>query len=339
MARNRDVERPFKLVDMIRAKVACTWGEVPTFEHIICAGLASEHGLPDNNFDRIPASALYSRDLVAGVASAGGFLTAAELQGYVPALQAAAVVAQLCTLATAGQVGVAVPRGTGAVSTYWLGTEATQATESQPTFGQAAGAPKMMGAYCEISRQLLLQSNAEEVIRTELRNAGAAALDTVILQGKGYAGEPLGIAGTSGVNAITATTLDYGKALDFQLQVALANAPAGTPKLAYIATPTVAKICMTRFHQSNTDGPLWQGSIRAGQMVGADARSTTAAPASSLIYGDFSRVMIVQWAGGLQIQVDPYTKFQQGIVGIRMLFPVDVIVVHPAAFSVSASVT
>lgn len=48
---------------------------------------------------------------------------------------------------------------------------------------------------------------------------------------------------------------------------------------------------------------------------------------------------LVQWPGGLQILVDPFTKFATGIVGIRMLFPIDVLYVRPAAIAVAASVS
>jgi len=104
---------------------------------------------------------------------------------------------------------VAVPKGTSGVSTNWPATEPSTATESTPVLGQLAGTPKLWSAFCEVSRQLILQSNAEQVLQTELRNAAAAALDTAILQRSCASGQPLGIGGTSGVGGFTGAATGF----------------------------------------------------------------------------------------------------------------------------------
>ena len=61
-------------------------------------------------------------------------------------------------------------------------------------------------------------------------------------------------------------------------------------------------------------------------------------PAGTAIYGDWSGVQIVEWDGAA-IEVDPFSKFTAGIVGVRLLLPCDVLTARPKAFSVASSIT
>jgi HK97 family phage major capsid protein len=329
----------FRVTAMIHSHEAQSFGKVPSYESGICTGLASKYGHALPNYHRVPDDIFFTRDLVAATSSAGGFLTDSTVTGYVPALQAAGTVAGLAAVVTAGPGGVLVPRGSSAVTAYWLATESSTITESSPVFGQASATPKLLGVHVEISRQSLLQSNSEEVVRIEMRNAAIAAVDTAILQATGASGQPLGIVNTAGIGTFTGASLNQAAARNAQRDVAEANAMTNPDALAYVTTPAVAETLSTRQRFTGSDRALWEGKLSRGEMEGALALATTACPSATVVYGDFSTVWLVQWAGGIQIQIDPFTKFKEGIVGVRLLLPIDVIVTKPSAFSIATSVT
>jgi HK97 family phage major capsid protein len=328
----------FSLREMIEAHIHDRWHSHPSHERVICNGLAAQYGPARAGYYRVPDNVL-ARDLNASSASAGGYLSGVTTTGYIETLQASAVVAPKCTLVTAGPGGIAVPRGTTPVTTTWLATETSTITESQPGFGQAAAITKIIGAYTEVSRQLLLQSNAEQIVNLEMNRAGAIAVDTAIIAGTGASGQPTGIINTAGIGTFTGASLNQAAARNAQRDVLEANAIVNPASLAYVTTPAVAELLSTRQRFTGSDRALWEGSLASGTIEGERAHATTACPTATALYGDFSSVWLVQWDGGLQIQIDPFTKFAQGIVAIRMLIPVDVIVARAAAFTVATSVT
>lgn len=279
------------------------------------------------------------RDVYVGAAASGGYLVGTQNQSFIEVLRNRSVAFRMGARRLSGLVGnVTVPRQSGAATAYWLGTEATQITESQQVFGQLSLTPKTVGAYTEISRQLLLQSSpdVEGIVNADLGAVTSIAVDLAALNGSGTAGQPQGVIGTSGVGSVTATTLDYGKALDFQLALANANIVPGSG--GYVVTPAVAKIFMTRFRQSNTDTPLWVGNLWEGSVLGFPGMSSLQIPTANCIFGDWSQIIVAEW-GVLEIEVNPVANFQAGIIGVRALVTLDVGVRYPAAFAVSTSVT
>lgn len=330
----------FNLTRAIRGMASDQFRRVRSDEREIATRLEQEHGpmRGDSNYScRLPSSAL--RDLTAGTASAGGFLVDGQNIGYAPALRPRSVVLQ----AGAQVVGVTggatfVPRGASGITTSWLGTEATPATESQPVFGLAQASPKMLSAFCEVSRQLLLQSNADYVLQKEITAAAATALDAAVLNGSGAAGQPLGIIGTAGIGSVTGASLGYAGLVEFQQDVATAGGGHDPATCAYVAPIPVASILKQRQRFTGTDSPLWAGPLTAGRVDEIGAFATSGMPASTVLYGDFSEITIVMW-DELQLEIDPFTKMQQSLIGVRLLLPLDVIVRHATAFSLATGVT
>ena len=84
---------------------------------------------------------------------------------------------------------------------------------------------------------------------------------------------------------------------------------------------------------TNTDTPLWVGAIHEGQISGVRAIATKQIPAATMIYGDWSHAAVAEW-GVLSVEVDPFADFKAGMVGVRGLYALDVLVLHPEAFTV-----
>lgn len=281
------------------------------------------------------------RDLTVATASAGGNLVATDLQAqnFIDLLRARARVAQLGATMLPGLVGnVSIPKLTGAATAYWLTNEATGITESQQTVGQLALAPKNLGAYTELSRQLMLQSTpaAEALVMNDLAKVLALAIDLAALEGSGSSGQPTGIANTAGIGSVSGTSLGLAGMIEFQTDTGAANALADNS--AYLTTPAVAGLLMQRARFSNTDTPLWTGSVLEGQACGYRASTSTQMTAASMIFGDFSQVVIGEW-GMLEIALNPYANFTAAITGIRAIQSVDVGIRQAAAFSRATSIT
>ena len=82
----------------------------------------------------------------------------------------------------------------------WIASEGGAATESEMTIGNVSLSPKTLGAFTDVTRQLLIQSSldVENLIRDDLTKAMATAIDKAGLEGTGASGEPTGIEATSG---------------------------------------------------------------------------------------------------------------------------------------------
>ena len=275
------------------------------------------------------------RDLTVGAAAAGGYLVATDNLSFIELLRARSFVFNAGAQRLSDMVGnVTIPRQTASVSTYWLSNESASLTESQPTFGQLALTPKTVGAYTEYSRQLTIQSSpdAEGLVRKDLATAAAMAIDQGVISGNGANGQPTGLLNTSGVGSVAGGTIGYAGILEFQGDVAGSNALSGGS--IYVTTPAVAILLKQRQRFATTDSPLWDGNVYEGTVEGFRALSTNLIPASTMIFGDFSQIIVAEW-GALVVEVNPFTNFAAGIIGARVMYTVDVGVRYPGAFSIA----
>ena len=339
-------QKRFSLFRAIRAmsgKEGDTWEKTAGFEHECQKAILARVGLQTSVHGGfyIPMD-VQKRDLTVGTPTAGGNLVATDLNAasFIDLLRARARVAQLGATMLPGLVGnLSIPRLTGAATGYWLANEATAITESQQTIGQLALAPKNLGAYTEISRQLMLQSApaAEQLIMTDLAKVLALAIDLAALEGSGSSGQPTGISQTSGIGSVSGTSLALAGVIEFQTDVAAGNALADGA--SYLTTPAVAGLLKGRARISSTDSKtLWEGSILDGLVDGFRATTTTQVTAASMVFGDFSQVVIGEW-GMLEIAMNPYASFAAAITGIRAIQSVDIGIRQAAAFSRATSIT
>lgn len=300
------------------------------------AGIAEA---PNNGF-YVPYE-IQQRDMTATTGGAGGYVVATDnLAGsFIDLLRNRAVVAQLGATMMTGLVGnVTIPKQTAAATAYWLTNEATAITESQMTLGQLALSPKNVGAYTELSRQLMLQSSpaADALVMNDLARVLALAIDLAALEGSGASGQPTGISQTAGIGSVTGTSIDYAKVLEFQTDVAGGNALAAN--CAYVTTPAVASLLKQRVAFSSTASPLWEGGILDGNLQGFRAVATNSVTAASMVFGDFSQVVIGEW-GMLELALNPYANFAAAISGIRAIQTVDIGIRQAGAFSRATSIT
>lgn len=231
-----------------------------------------------------------------------------------------------------GLVGnVAIPKKTAASSGGWISTEGGAASESEPTFGTVSLTPKNVGAFTDITRQLILQStpSVEALVRDDLTQALALAIDKGALEGSGSSGQPTGILNTSGVNkptAFAAAVPTFEEMVALETAVAEDNALMGN--LAYITDAATYGGLKTK----KKDAGSGLFVIENGQANGYNVIRSQQATAGNVYFGNFSDLLIGMWAG-LDILVDPYTASSSGNVRVRAIQTVDVAVRNAVSFA------
>ncbi|HAS18008.1 MAG TPA: phage major capsid protein, partial [Nitrospiraceae bacterium] len=118
---------------------------------------------------------------------------------------------------------------------------------SAPSLSQIGCTSKTVGIVVNFSRQLSLQSNAENFVRSELMNTVGTAIDQAVISGSGANGQPTGILGTTGIGSISGTSLAYAGVTNMKRKVADANAPdEGISFIAHLLSESFLKLARRR---------------------------------------------------------------------------------------------
>lgn len=291
------------------------------------------------NTFRVPQEVL-ERDLTVASATGGGYLKAGTAVSFVEAMRASSVLLRAGALHLPGLVGdLVLARESAEGTAYWLPTEGTPATESQQTFGAVSLRPKNLVGIMVLSQQLVRQVSpaVEQALMASLGKTVGKAYDRGGINGSGASGEPTGILNTAGLGTVVGTSLGHAGLVELQSDLADSEVEASAETASYITTPTVAKLLKGRYIGSGAV-PLWSGNLWRGEIEGLAASATKQMPAATMLFGDFSQVVIGDW-GGLSIEVNPYHHFPSGKVSMRAWYTADVAVRHPAAFSAAVSIT
>jgi HK97 family phage major capsid protein len=222
---------------------------------------------------------------------------------------------------------------------YWIPDENTAITESQPTIGQTLLTPKTVACYTEISRQLMVQSTptVDRIVGPEMLRRIAVEVDKAAIAGTGASGQPQGILQTNNVGVFTGSSLDLAALVNAQSDLAGAN--ADPTRAGYATTPAVAAILMARPRFTSNDTPLWEGGIADGRVAGLPAIASTNMPSATMICAQWDQLILASWAGGVEIQVNPFADFATGKIAMRAMAMVDVAVAQPVAFTAASSIT
>jgi HK97 family phage major capsid protein/HK97 family phage prohead protease len=229
------------------------------------------------------------------------------------------------------QGNVAIPKKTAGTTGAWISTEGGASTESNPTFGTVTLAPKTIGAFTDMTRQLILQStpSIEALVRDDLTQALALAIDKGALEGTAASGQPRGLLNIVGINKPTSfagAVPTFAEMVALETAVAEDNALFGN--LAYITDAATYGGLKTR--TKDTGSGLFV--LENGQANGYNVIRTQQATAGNVYFGNFSDMLIGMWAG-LDLTVDPYTASTSGTVRVVALQTVDVAVRHAVSFA------
>ena len=227
---------------------------------------------------------------------------------------------------------VKIPKKTAAATAAWIATEGGAAAESEMTVGQVSMTPKTLGAFTDVTRQLLIQSSlsVEALIRNDLTSAIALTIDKAGLEGAGTSGAPTGILNTSGVNTVSAFAAanpTFAEVVSLETAIAEDNALMGN--LAYILPAGMYGALKTTEKATGTAQFVIEPG---GTMNGYRTIVSNQATAGNCYFGDFSSLLVGMF-GGLDIVVDPYTASTSGTIRVVALQSVDVAVRHAVSFA------
>ncbi|XGA78586.1 phage major capsid protein [Halomonas sp. CH40] len=280
----------------------------------------------------VPMAALETR---ANTTSSAGQITPTDHRPdqYIDALRNRLLARRLGIRILSGLSGdVSIPKhGTG-LATGWV-TEGGAVPEGDMTFGEVTLSPKHVGGKTEMSRQLIQQSSPdiEQLVRGDLSALIAQQIDNAILNGAGAAGEPQGIIGASGVQTANMPTT-WQEVLGLSELLELENLEGA----GWLSAPGVKTTL------GSTEKVAGSGSgflLENGQMDSRPYWSTNQMPVNTLLYGDFSQVMLGVWSE-IDILVNPYAEpaYSRGGVQVRAMATCDVALRHPQAFVVATPV-
>lgn len=287
------------------------------------------------------------RDLVAGTATAGGNTVATDLLAgsFIDILRNRLAIAQVgSTMLTGLNGNVAIPRQTGAAQTFWVAENAAP-TESELTVGQVTMTPKTVGAFTDISRRLMLQSSidVEALVRNDLTQILALAIDLAAINGSGASNQPRGIINTAGIGSVAGGTnganVSWSNIIALETAVAVANADVGS--MAYLTNARQRGQMKSISKVSGQNGFIWDDGATpvngypcgiSNQVPSNLTKGSASGVCSAILFGNWADLLIGMW-GGLDLMVDPYTGSTAGTVRVVALQDVDIAVRNVVSFA------
>jgi HK97 family phage major capsid protein len=245
---------------------------------------------------------------------------------------------------------IKVPKMTAGTTAAWISTENTAPSVSDPTFAQLSLSPHDCGAFIDVSRRLMLQSNPgiDGLIEQDLQTQLMLALDTAALVGTGASGQPLGLSGLSIGSAPGGTNgaaLSWANVILNIQNVAAANRLIGD-KLGWITSPVgkghaMRTVRVASYPSFIIDAPfdnLAGYPVYVSGDVPTNLTKGTGTSLTEFFFGNWADMLIGIWGHGLDVLIDPYTFSSSGAIRIRVLMTADVQVRFAASFSATNDV-
>ena len=249
---------------------------------------------------------------------------------FIDVLRNNSAVMPMATMLNGLSGDVKIPRKTAASTAAFISSEGGAAGESEFTVGSVSMSPKTLGAFTDVTRQLMIQSSidVENLIRNDLAQSMAIAIDDAALEGSGSSGNPTGITNTSGINSVSlssAAAPTFAEMVSMETSVRVDNALLGD--LAYIVHPTNYGTLKTTEKATNTAQFVAVNDEINGYKVVVSPQLT----ANNYVFGNFNDLLVGMFSG-LDLVVDPYSNSSSGTVRIVALQSVDVAVRHAVSF-------
>ena len=205
-------------------------------------------------------------------------------------------------------------------------------TASAKDFGATITAkelkPKRLTAFVDVSKQFLIQdsADAEATLRADIVNAiGEKLQQTILGTEAGTETQPAGIfsVDTTAVTSVTA----FKDVCDLEAKVDDSNAGANR---CYLVS-NKAKAGLRNMAKSTKSTEL---VMQNGEIDGTKVYATSSIADKYIAYGDFSNLVIGQWAG-IDIVVDNYSKATENCVRLVITCYFDAVVTRPEAIAIA----
>ena len=273
------------------------------------------------------------RDMSAG---SDGDLIGEDYRGqdFIDVLRNNSAVMPLATNLNGLSGDVKIPKKTAASTAAFISSEGGAAGESEMTIGNISLTPKTLGAFTDVTRQLMIQSSLdiENLIRQDLAAGMAIAIDDACLEGDGQNGKPTGITNTTGINTVSLTSAaapTWPEMVSLESAVGVDNALLG--RLSYIVNPSNYGTLKSTSKDTGSGIFIADGNGMNGYPIVVSNQLT----ANNYVFGNFSDLLI-GFFGGLDLVVDPYTSSSSGTVRVVALQSCDSAIRNPVSFVVGS---
>jgi HK97 family phage major capsid protein len=256
---------------------------------------------------------------------------------FIDALRAQLIVGRLGATVLDNLIGDQdIPKQTGSSTAQWV-PEDGALTETEATFADVTLSPKTVGAVTSYSRRTLINAvpSIEAIVRNDLTNVIANAIDYQALFGTGAGNTPIGVIHAPGAISETLTPT-WAQVLEFPADIQSQNADLGS--LGWAMAPDAVKKMRSTSKVASTDSVmLMEGPdslagypVQVSTILDASDTETT----SVVIFGAWSQLLVGYWSG-VDILVNPYesTAYMRGRVLMRVMRDVDVAVRHGQSFA------
>lgn len=306
----------------------------------------------------VPPGALLPRGegsrTVQASTGAGAVAIVDDPRGFVRALRRRSVLAALGATIIPDFLGhgglVAIAEG---VEAQWI-TEAdlieTGLVNDDPDLRRIPLQLHIAGATTAISHQLLnvAQDNpdAEDLVKTELLDCVADAIDAAGLSGSGENGEPLGAINDPDIPLVAMGDPDGGPVTWERLtalELAAKETEPGPDARAWVTSPEVRKAMRTTERIAGSGSFLLEGhraagyDLRASDGVLSGFEKGEGEDLHGMIFGAWAEMLVATW-GPVDLVVDRFSRSREGMVEITVFLYGDVARIHPAAFSRSRDI-
>lgn len=285
-----------------------------------------------------------ARTQTAGTASAGGYLVDTTLLtgSFIDLVRNRSALLGLNVTTLTGLTGnVDIPKKTGSTTAYWVG-EDVAVSETNIALGQISMTPKSLGGFVDITRRLMQQSSldVEALVRADLAESIALAIDESGIYGLGGSSTLLGIKNITGVGTETLTsvaatnkvingvTFHFGEFSDYvNMETSVSVANLDVNSMFYVGNAHVRGALKQTLRNVNSENFIFDNN----EINGYGARISNQLVGSNVLFGDFSQAIFGFWSG-VDITVDPYTNSTKGTTRIVAFQDVDFGVRNPGAF-------
>jgi HK97 family phage major capsid protein len=258
---------------------------------------------------------------------------------FIDLLRSSLLVGRLGATILDGLVGDQhIPRQTGTTTAAWLAEDAAL-SPTDPAFDDVTLTPKTVGVVTSYSRKTLLnaQPSIERLLRADLANVIARAIDAGALYGPGTGDQPLGVANQPGI--VTATLVGPTWAQVLAVIATIQSVDADVGSLGWAIHPKgVAKLRGTTVVATTGESMLMAepGSLAGYPVVTSTAMPTAGGPpatSTTVLFGAWSQLLVGYWSG-LDLLLNPYDSvgYLRGRVMLRAMQDVAVGVRHVESF-------
>jgi len=305
------------------------------------------HGVPQKFLRSLETRDMTATGTTSVTGDQGGMTVQTDVRGFIDGLSDKIIMKEMGATFLTGLVGnLTLPGLDGDATATWESEVATN-DESSPTTRKVSMSPKRVGTFIDVSKQLLLQSSwdVEMWMRNRLQLKTAVAVQIASINGSGSSNQPTGILNTSGIGSVAIGTNGgaptWAHLVKLEEAVAVDNADLGA--LGYLTNTKVrSKLKQTAldagsglfiWSQHEKDAPL--NGYKAGisnSVPGTLEKGSSGAVCSAIIFGNFNDLVIGQW-GGIDLEINPYTKAKEATVEVVINSWWDIGVLRPESFA------